>query len=146
MPPHDILTKSDSVTNRSGSATMQFKFDRDDARQRVTVTVRGAFSAEDAAEILHRCRNENIAEYSIVYDTKGLSTPPTVADAKQYVNEELSLLGAAGRGPIAIIADNPAIYNVACAYAVLARKTLRARIEVFRERAEAEVWLIPRRH
>jgi hypothetical protein len=46
---------------------------------------------------------------------------------------------AAARGPIAILATDPLVYDLACSYAALGRSTLT--IEVFRDPDEAEQWL-----
>jgi hypothetical protein len=118
---------------------MKFWFERNDLRRRVTVTLSGGFRIDEALAILDRCRHEDVGRYSILYNAQGLTTVPTVADARQYLTAEMSVLGTDSRGPIAIVVSDPTTYNVACSYAALGRGRLN--VEVFRDRGDAEAWL-----
>lgn len=118
---------------------MDFQLQRDDTNRQVLVTVNGNFSIDEASEILEQCRAQGIGSYSLLYDLRGLTGTPTIDDAKRYFGEELTKLGIAGRGPIAVLVTDAHIYNVACGYSALAHGKLA--VGVFRDREAAETWL-----
>jgi len=75
--------------------------------------------------------------YGILYDFRGITGEPAIADLR----ESLSQVAQTNRhrGPIALLATDPAIYQRACTCAALGRSTLT--VEVFRNYDEAEQWL-----
>jgi hypothetical protein len=120
---------------------MPFQYDRDDVLRRVVVTFQGEFDLDDGLEVLKRNRLEELGSYGILYDVRGWTGPPSISDLRVFMSEEASNISREGpRGPIAILATEPIMYNMACTYAVLGRPILN--IKVFRDRAEAEAWLM----
>jgi hypothetical protein len=119
---------------------MPFLYERDAVKHRVVVTMNGVFSKTDGLAILERHRVEGIADYEVLFDLRGRTGESTIVDVRSYTRGELSIVPVKGaRGPIAIVADDPVIYRMACVFAALGSPKLN--IEVFREYADAEAWL-----
>ena len=115
---------------------MPFEYERDDAQGRVVITFQGAYSRDEGFEIIQRHRD--FEKYGVLYDLRGLTGEPPIADLKLLMTEESS--GSQGsRGPIALVVEDPAMYKIACMYALLGRSMLT--IAVFRDRNDADVWL-----
>lgn len=119
---------------------MPFRYERDDGRRLVTVTVEGEFQASEALAVLKRHRDEDVGSFGILYDLLAMTGQPTVADLRRFLDEKSPPgSGDRPRGPVAIFVTDPNVHRMACAYAVLAASTLT--IEVFTDRADAERWL-----
>jgi hypothetical protein len=118
---------------------MPIRYERDDARRRVVVTLQGQYQASEILAILERHGIEDDWSYGRLYDVRGLIGKPSVAELRRF-----SSLDAQHRphGPEAIVTSNPILYALACTYAALGRSTLT--IEVFRDAKEAEQWLTAR--
>jgi hypothetical protein len=116
---------------------MPIRYERDDARQRVVVTVHGPFAVADFLAVIERQRGDDAWAYGMLYDLRGMTGEPAVDDLRQFMSEADRTTQP--RGPIAILATEPAIYGRACTYAALTRATLT--IEVFRDLDNAERWL-----
>ena len=117
------------------------RYELDDLRRRVTVTVQGPFQTDDILAIMARQRAEQTWTYGILYDLRGMTDEPTVAALRQLMSEAAELRQEEGpRGPVALVATAMALYSRLCTYAALGRSTT-LRIEVFRDRGEAEQWL-----
>jgi hypothetical protein len=117
---------------------MPIRYELDDLRRRVVVTVDGPFAPEDFRAIIERRRADNTGAYGILYDLRGMTGEPTTADLRQF-------MGAAAqttrpRGPIALLATEPALYARACTYADMGRSRALV-IEAFHDPGEAEQWL-----
>ena len=108
---------------------------RDHARRRVTVTLRGAYQASDVLVLLERHRVEDDWRDARLYDLRYLTGAPTVEDLRQFMKLDTQ---HRPHGPEAIVTNDPILYGLACTYAALAQ-TLR--IEVFRDADEAVQWL-----
>jgi hypothetical protein len=118
---------------------MPFTYERDDARRRVLVTVQGPFVVNEALALMEQHHAENVWTYGVLYDLRGLTSQPTNADLRQIMNQQAK--GSGGlRGPVAFLAADSTVYNKACIYKVLAPSDFK--IEVFRDRREAEPWLM----
>jgi hypothetical protein len=78
---------------------MPVRYERDDARRCVTVTVQGPFQANDLLAIMARQRAEHTWTYGILYDLRGMTGEPTVADLRQLMSEAaMRLQGEVPRG------------------------------------------------
>jgi hypothetical protein len=120
---------------------MPIRYELDDLRRRLVVTIEGAFHMEDILAIMARQRAEHTWTYGILYDLRGMTGEPTVTDLRQIMSEAAARLpGEGARGPVALLATEPTLYGRLCVYAALGRSTTLT-IEVFRDRAEAEQWL-----
>ena len=115
---------------------MDVHYERDDARRRVVVTLRGGYDASAILALLERHRAEDDWSYGRLYDVRGLTGTPTVKELRLF-----SSLDTQHRphGPEAILTRDPILYALACTYAALGGSTLS--IQVFRESHEAEQWL-----
>jgi hypothetical protein len=74
--------------------------------------------------------------YSMLYDLRGMTGEPTIADLRQFMSR--AALINRPRGPVAILATDPVIYRRACTYTELGSATLT--IGAFRNWDEAEAW------
>jgi hypothetical protein len=123
---------------------MPISYERDDTRRRVVITVQGPFLVDDALAIMARQRAEHTWPYGILYDLRGMTGEPTMAELRQVMTEAATQhLGQGSRGPIALLATEPTLYSRLCTYAALGQSTSLT-IGVFRDRAEAEQWLTAR--
>jgi hypothetical protein len=116
---------------------MPIRYERDDARRRVAITIEGPFEPVDFLAVIERWRGEDIGAYGMLYDLRGMTGEPSIADLRQFMSQ--AALTNRPRGPLAIVAIDPVIYGRACTYATLGRATLT--VQVFRARDEAEQWL-----
>lgn len=115
---------------------MQIQYERDNARHRVTVTLRGAYQASEVLALLERHGAEDDWTYGRLYDARDLRGKPTVDDLRQFIGLDTQ---HQPHGPEAILTTNPILYSLACLYAALGRSTLK--IGVFRDSDEAGQWL-----
>jgi hypothetical protein len=123
---------------------MAFNYARDDVHHRIVVTLYGAFHKDEGLAVFKRHYLEDVGNYSVLYDLRGLTGKPTLADMRLFMTEELTITTNESRGPIALVANDPMMYAMACTYAVLGRPNLT--IEAFRERREADAWLTSQHH
>jgi hypothetical protein len=120
---------------------MPMEYERDDVRRRIVITFQGAFQAADVLAVMARYRAEDTWSYGLLWDTRNLTGTPTLADLRRFIQEDAPSRPDAGpRGPVAILATSPFVYGLACAYAALGRSKIT--IEVFRDWAEADQWLV----
>jgi hypothetical protein len=116
---------------------MPIRYERDEARRRVTIAIQGPFHPADFLSVIERWRGEDVGDYGMLYDLRGMTGEPTLADLRQFMSEASKTTQP--RGPLAILATDPGIYRRACTYATLSRGTLT--VEVFRYLERAEEWL-----
>ena len=117
---------------------MPIRYERDDAHRRVVVIVQGTIEADDTFEVIERQRRGATWSYGVLYDLRLMTGRLTFAELRPILGGS-SQRRAVARGPIAILATDPPVYDTACSYAALGRSTLT--IEVFRDLDEAEAWL-----
>jgi hypothetical protein len=110
---------------------MPIRYERNDSRRRMIVTMKGAFQTDDVLAIMARQRVENTWTYGILFDLRELIGQPTFAELGQIISQAAAC--RQGEGP-------PALYGNLCTYAALGRST-RLTIEVFRNWDEAQQWL-----
>jgi hypothetical protein len=119
---------------------MPIRYELDDVRRRVVVTVEGPFQVDDILAVMARQRAEQTWTYGILYDLRAMTGEPTIAELRDLISEAARRhLGQAPRGPVALLATDPTLYGRLCTYAALGSATLT--IGVFREREEADQWL-----
>jgi hypothetical protein len=116
---------------------MPIRYERDDVRRRVMVTVEGPFAVADFLAVMERQRDDGAWTYAMLSDLRGMTGKPAIDDLRQFLSEAARTTEP--RGPLALLATDPVIYGRACTYAALARATLT--VEVFRNLDEAEQWL-----
>ena len=116
---------------------MPIRYELDDVHRRVVVTVEGPLGPEDFRAVIERRRADNTGAYGILYDLRGMTGEPTIADLQQFMSAAAQTTRP--RGPIALLAE-PAHYIRACTYADMGRSTALV-IEAFYDPDEAERWL-----
>jgi len=120
---------------------MPIRYELDDLHRRIVVTAQGPFETNDILAITARQRAEHTWTYGILYDLRGMTGEPAVADLQQLMSEAAELRQGEGpRGPVALLATDQALYGRLCTYAALGRSTTLT-VEVFRDSDEAEQWL-----
>jgi hypothetical protein len=119
---------------------MSIRYERDDARRRLVITMLGPFDTADFLAVSQQ-HGVDTWSYGTLFDLRGMTGEPTIAELRQIMSESLAVRqpGTGARGAVAILATDPALYGRACTYAALRRATLT--IEVFRDPDEAEEWL-----
>ncbi len=116
------------------------RYERDDARRRVVVTVQEEFQASAMISIIERQRADDAWTYGMLYDLRRMTGHPSLADLREMMEQAASRrLSEAPRGPVAILVTDPAIYSAACSYAALGRSRLT--IQMFRDFDDADRWL-----
>jgi hypothetical protein len=126
---------------RRTSFKMPLACERDDFKRRVVATSTGPFQAGDVFDLLMRQREDGTWAYGVLYDTRGQTGYPTIEELREFLT-----LGSETdsdqrpRGPMAFLATEATAYRVACAYEALGGSTRK--VAVFRDRSEAEQWLI----
>ena len=120
---------------------MPVRYERDDARRRVVVTIQGAFQLDDILVIMERLRSEDTWAYGVLYDLRHVVGYPTMEDLQHKLAQAATREGEGPRGPVAFLATKPILYSRLCTYTALTRKTTGAAVEVFRDLDEADKWL-----
>jgi len=117
---------------------MPIRYELDDLGRRVVVTIEGPFTPADVLAIIERRRADNTGAYGILYDLRGMTGEPRIVDLQQFMSAAAQTTRP--RGPIALVATEPALYTRACRYAAMGRSTALV-IEAFRDPDEAAQWL-----
>ena len=123
---------------------MPIDVERDDRTKRITATGRGTFSPDEVITVLRDLRETNAWDYAVVLDLRFMTGEPAIRDLTSILQISQDQRGGSQdtRGLLAIVATNPALYGMACAYAALAKPP--GRVSVFRDRPEAELWIASR--
>ena len=124
---------------KGASRKMPMRYERDDTRRRVVVTMDGPFNTAvfQAVSELH---SPDTWRYGMLFDLRGMTGEPTIDELRQIMSQSAARQpGTGARGPVAILATDPALYGRMCTYAALRRATLT--IEIFRYLDMAEEWL-----
>jgi len=122
---------------------MPITYERDDRRCRIHVCLTGVVTVEELLAIVDRQAAETTWHYSLCYDARyvtrhGAGSADEVRRVLRHTVETSAKHG--DRGPVAIITDNPADYNIVRMYAALGAPQ-RITVEVFRDPADAIRWL-----
>jgi hypothetical protein len=119
---------------------MPVRYERDDARRRVVVTVQGEFQTGDMLTVAERPLAEETSGYGMLFDLRRMTGPATPGDLRRMIDQAAAARPAEPRrGPVAIVATDPILYRVACTYAALGHAKLA--IQVCRDLDEADLWL-----
>jgi hypothetical protein len=119
------------------------QYQRDDVRRRIVISFPGTFEPSDALAAIEQHHAEGVWTYGVLYDLRLLNgSLPNVAHLRTHMEMDVQRPGGESRprGPVAILTADPTVYSLACTYAALGRSTMA--IEVFRDWAEADAWLI----
>jgi hypothetical protein len=122
---------------------MPYSLSREDDRNRIVAVGDGVFDAGELIEVLAGIRDSGAWTYGMLFDARRMTEASPVVDLNVDVKPVLSLTASAdrqdgARGPLAIVVTSPVLYRMACAFATLSKWD---RVQVFRDRPEAEDWL-----
>src|SRR6266545_2867933 len=97
---------------------MQIRYERDDARRRVLLTLSGVYDVEDVIVALQRKFDEQTWHYTTVYDGRGLESLPYPADLKRSVDTARAFDDRGQRrGAVAFVATDTALVGILRMYA-----------------------------
>jgi hypothetical protein len=115
--------------------------ERDDVQRRVVVTATGPFPTADVFDFLARQRDDGTWTYGLLYDVRGMTGHPTIEDLRVIMTLHAdSAAEQQPRGPLAFLSTDPSLYAIACIGAALGGT--KRRVELFRDRDEADRWLL----
>ena len=120
---------------------MPLTYKRDDARRRISLTLREPLTEEDLIRAIDRQLAEGTWSYGLVYDTRQLVTSARVAisrHAAAYVVDIATRVGL--RGPVAILVSGGDMSAMSEAHASRSRGSGRG-VRVYWSPAEALEWL-----
>jgi hypothetical protein len=117
---------------------MPVRYERDDARRRVTVAIQGEFPSSEVLVVIERQYAEGTWGYGLLYDMRHMIGRPTVGELRAVMKQARSHPELT-RGPVAFLITDPVLYASACTYAAMGQAKIR--VSVFRELEEAERWL-----
>jgi hypothetical protein len=122
---------------------MPITYERDDSRRRITVTLAGVVALEELLAIVDRQATEGTWSYGMLYDATRVAKARagTSDEVRRVVRHVIGRVAEHGeRGPVAIVTDNPADYELVRAYSTLSARAEIA-VDVFRDPTDAERWL-----
>lgn len=119
---------------------MPIRYDRDDTRRLVVLTVTGSFDRREFEAAMARHTEEDAWTYAVLWDLRQMEGRPTLTDLQafreQYVDD---FPDVAERGPVALLVEDGELYRAACQHLALVGS--RIAIDVFPEKHEALEWL-----
>ena len=113
--------------------------ERDDVRQRIVATGFGIIKLSHIQSVMDQQHAEGTWHYAVLYDFRDATTSVT-GDDMWSLASHVQGLGPMTRGPVAVVATDPAFYGVARMYSMMTDRA-GLRFAVFRDRADAERWL-----
>jgi hypothetical protein len=122
---------------------MPITYERDDAQQRIDVTLAGAVTVDDLLSTVDRQAAEQTWHYSLRYDARRITkdAASTADEVRRVLRHVVNTSARHGRrGPVAIVTDNPADYAIVRMYSTLGAEQ-HVTVEVFRDPADALRWL-----
>jgi hypothetical protein len=133
----------DTVEDTQNSVDMPVIYERDDLRRQIRVTLSGHVTVEDLLAIVDRQAAEGTWPYALWYDARRIrkAAPGHADEVRRVLHHVVATSATHGaRGPVAIVTDQPADYEMVRAYSQLGA-TARITVEVFRDPGDAERWL-----
>jgi hypothetical protein len=113
----------------------------DHARRRLTIVARDPTGLPETLAWLKRQAADGAWAYATLNDLRLVTFNPSTEDLQRLLRQVATLSVAHGlRGPVAIVATQPALFGMARMYAALSDQAAGP-IEVFYEIADAEHWL-----
>ena len=122
---------------------MALTYQLDGATRRIIIIVTGSLSVADILGVVDRQVDDGIWDYACLYDRRGMTTGPSIADIApmaRYIRQLETVHGP--RGPVAVVGDHTGSVEV---YSRLS-KHVGLPFEVFVNMSDAERWLADRGH
>ena len=66
---------------------MPIRYETNDARRRVVVRMQGPFALADSLAVIERQRGDNASACGVLYDLRGMTGDPTVADLRESMSQ-----------------------------------------------------------
>ena len=124
---------------------MPVKYERDDVRLLITVSMEGPFDTPSLVRTLDRQLAEGTWRYARLYDQRGVTLAPTSQQIRALLEAVRQRLREHGpRGPVAVLTDQPAHFGMVRMYMTLAEE--EPSVSVFRDPDEVQQWLAERGH
>src|ERR1700682_2257810 len=121
---------------------MPVEYVLDQARQRLTIIGQDPIGEPDVVEWLERQAVDGAWAYSTLVDLRLVAWNPTTEEIRRILRRIVTLSVTDGpRGPVAVVATQPALLGMAHMYSALSEQA----VEAFYEVAEAERWLAEQR-
>jgi hypothetical protein len=119
---------------------MSLEYERDDVKQRVVATENGPFQSADVFDFLQRQHDDGTWTYGLLFDSRGMTGHPTTEELRGFLTLERDTDSERQpRGPLALLSTDANLYATACMCAALGGT--KRKVEVFRDRDEADAWL-----
>jgi hypothetical protein len=123
---------------------MLIEYVLDHARQRLSIIARDPAGVAEVLDWLARQAADGAWAYASLDDLRPITLNPTTADVQRILDQVTTLSATHGRrGPVAVVATDPALFGMARVYAALSDMAA-GEIGVFYEIARAEQWLAER--
>jgi hypothetical protein len=120
---------------------MPLTWERDDARRLFMGRVIGVLTTEDALAAIPT-RSGEYRLYRMLFDMRGATTSVMGADVRHVVADLGAVISKDGpRGPVAIVADDPALFGMARMYATICDHAGLDNVQVFNSLDKATRWL-----
>jgi hypothetical protein len=118
---------------------MSLSYERDNARRRITVVTTGVVTGSEIVAMVDRQASESTWSYAMLYDACRVTSVATADEVRALAHHVEALERALGpRGPVAVLTNEDSIYGMTRMYST----TSQQRVEVFRDAADAERWLL----
>jgi hypothetical protein len=121
---------------------VELEYSVNQPERRVTATVAGQFDRDVFLEMLERMRAHGTWSYGVLLDLRQMVGLPALQDIRDiaYIATRPGP-DDQRRGPLAIVTSDASHYAMACTYAAL---SIGRPVDVFRDRSDAELWLLKR--
>jgi hypothetical protein len=120
---------------------MPFTYAKDDTRRRIRVKLHDPIRLDEAIAIVQQQAVDGAWAYHLLYDARGITSPPDSAQAAQVLEHVKRLIAEYGpRGRVALVTRHPDMIALSQGYAFNAAKTA-VEVQVFWDINEAERWL-----
>jgi hypothetical protein len=114
-------------------------YDRDDERRRMVITVAGAFDLAATLAMVAHVAADAAWSYAILYDTRELTSVPTMMELQMIVDRVQTAAAHQPRGPVAVVAPDAAVNAMGQVYA--RRQDGKVKVAVFQTLDEGRRWL-----
>jgi hypothetical protein len=121
---------------------MPIQYYRDDAEQRVTVTITRPVTLSSLKDFVNQEAAGRAWKYGVLCDARSMSEPLSPLNTWELMEHVREVIAARGpRGPVAIVAATTTTAAIARLYAVVWQHATNLQFKTFYDVAAAEKWL-----
>jgi hypothetical protein len=125
--------------------SMPVRYDRDDVRRLITVTVTEPYALDEILSVIDRQAAEDTWEYAILYDMRAVKTATTPAQLQQLIERVKQAGAGRPRGPVGLaLARRTGDFRVGLTYSQLTTGLLD--VEVLVTADQLQGWLARHGH